>query len=66
MTVTIRAEKIGKHLIEIKQEKFESVYHVAMYEEQGEGLYGHARTDLVYDTEKKAQARFNALRRSVR
>lgn len=65
MTVTIKAEKIGKYLIEIMQEKFETTYHVAMYEEHGEDLYGYPTTDRYYKTLRAAETRFNTLKRSI-
>ena len=66
MTFTIKSEKVGRYLIEIMQEKFESSYHVAMYEEQSEDLYGYPITDRYYPTIEKAKTRFNALKRDAR
>ena len=66
MTVTIKSEKIGKYLIEILQEKFESAYHVAMYEEQSEDLYGYPITDRYYKTLGAAERRFTLLKRGAR
>ena len=66
MTVTIKSEKIGKYLIEILQEKYETAYHVAMYKEESPDLYGYPITDRYYGTIKQANARYNALRREVR
>lgn len=66
MTVTIKSEKVGRYLIEILNEKFETSYHVAMYEEQGQDLYGYPLTDRYYKTMSGAVARFNALKRSAK
>lgn len=66
MTVVIKSEKIGKHLIEILQEKYETTYHVAMYEEQSEDLYGYPTTDRYYKTLGAAERRFATLKRGAR
>lgn len=64
MTVTIKSEDIGKYNIEISQDKFTSVYKVALNRCVGD--YYVTDNERLYGTLKKANCRFAALKNKLR
>lgn len=63
MTVTIKAENIGKYQIEISQDKFTSVYKVSLYRRLGD--YYTTDNERYYGTLKKANCRFANLKNKL-
>lgn len=63
MTVTIKAENIGKYQIEISQDKFTSIYKVSLYRSLGD--YYTTDNERYYGTLKKANARFANLKNKL-
>jgi len=61
MTFTYKSKTVNNYYIEMYQEKFESVYHVAVYPviDSNNSLCGYPVSNLVYKTEKQAFNRFN-------
>ena len=64
MTVTVKAETIGKYLVEIESNKFTCGYTVAAYENIS-GFYGYPITEIYYPTMKQASRRFSDLKRKA-
>ena len=65
MTVTLRSAKANGYYIEISQEKYESTYVVMICPMYDESRCGYPTSRTVYDTMKKANKRFNYLKRAA-
>lgn len=68
MTVTIKAETIGKTIVTIEVEKYSAAYTVSLCDlvDESRHLYGYPYRVTYYATEAKAKRRFNALVRELR
>lgn len=65
MTVVIRSERIGNYAVEISQDKYESTYKVSLNRMISD--YEAVReNENYYPDIKKATARYNRLKRSIR
>lgn len=65
MTYTIKTERIGNHVIEISQDKFETSYKVSLIRMFDENL-GRTESRIAYTDIKKAKARYNSLKSKLR
>lgn len=65
MTVTIKSEKIGNHMIEISQDKYEIGYNVSLTRLWDE-CSGTTENERYYSDIKKATARYNSLKSKLR
>lgn len=61
MTFTYKTTKTNGYSIELYQEKFESVFHVAIYPviDEDNGLCGYPVSVRTYENEKTANKGFN-------
>lgn len=63
MTFVYKSATVNNYVIELYQNKFDTVYRVAVYPVVSDNLLGYAVSDLSYTTEKQAINRFNSAKR---